>query len=597
MYHTPNFYNRVLEVISKPSTLRTDFEVLPLLPWFRKKSDIISPLNNEILLDVIKHCQFVSKKQHDVIIKQGEKGDCFYITLHGKVTIYIKYAKLTDVGDESYGEQAQHFVQPDIDDDVRRCSDRSKLGTFVCSLGPGDAFGEVALLSEDCIRTASIVVDEHTDLICIDRALYNRSVKSVLQEEFEDKANFIATNPFFSNWAPRYKKQLAMAFRKETYVYETVIAKQGEPVTDVYFILSGEVKVTVNPTMHHLQYPDLYEENAINKIKDSDLFPENNGRTKSEYQRTRLNSAAAHAQSRKSASGSKRQLDVCLLGKNEIIGDMEVLLDMDTFMQTAVCNQRTKALVLEMKHWERLLVRRNPQTVDQIKHAMALKAQSRMNPALENVVPLFKYVIKRGKELRDDRLSHAQRELRRARMESFTLPPRGALIDLFGPGTVFYRIRKREEAREKRSKAIQQVKETSSHSRFMPPVNSSSFVQGGDNKYRVTLSRVSERVTIGEDAFYDVETSDPVLSDLERRLSNWLGGEKPAKERVTKMHRYESVDPERQPKGGATVVLRPKSSTFPYKPVTPLEAVAVANVMSVDDRGQTNPTVVKQKGQ
>jgi hypothetical protein len=223
-----------------------------------------------------------------------------------------------------------------------------------------------------------------------------------------------------------------------------------------------------------------------------------------------------------------------------IAGDMEVLLDMDTFMQTAICNQKTKVLILEMKHWERLLLRRNPQTVDQIKYAMELKARIRMNQALENVVPLFKYVIKRGKELRDDRLSYAQRELRRARGESFTLPPRGAVIDLFGPGTVFYRIRKREKAREKRNKAIQRVKDTSSNPRVMPPTNSASYVHGADNKYRVTFSRVSERVAIGEDAFYDVETSDPVLSDLERRLSNWLGADNPAKERVTKMHRYET---------------------------------------------------------
>jgi hypothetical protein len=108
---------------------------------------------------------------------------------------------------------------------------------FHLASGAGEPFGEVALLSEDCIRTASIVADESTDLICIDRALYNRSVKSVLQEDFEDKATFIATNPFFSNWAPRYKKQLAMAFRKETYGYESVIAKQGDPVAEIYFIL------------------------------------------------------------------------------------------------------------------------------------------------------------------------------------------------------------------------------------------------------------------------------------------------------------------------------------------------------------------------
>ena len=85
---------------------------------------------------------------------------------------------------------------------------------FLYLLGPGATFGEVALMKEDdCIRTASIVADETCDLIVVDRSLYNRSVKNVLKKEFEDKQNFIATNKYFQTWAPKYKKQLAMALQ------------------------------------------------------------------------------------------------------------------------------------------------------------------------------------------------------------------------------------------------------------------------------------------------------------------------------------------------------------------------------------------------
>lgn len=48
------------------------------------------------------------------------------------------------------------------------------------------------------------------------------------------------------------------------------------------------------------------------------------------------------------------------------IGDAEVLLDLDTYMQTAICTQRTEILVLEMKHYERLLAKRNPRTIDKM---------------------------------------------------------------------------------------------------------------------------------------------------------------------------------------------------------------------------------------
>ena len=96
----------------------------------------------------------------------------------------------------------------------------------------------MALFSDDCIRTASIIADDTSELIVIDRELYNRSVQSVLRQEFEDKQNFITKNPLFSSWAPRYKKQLAMALQKETLPYEGVPTKQGTQVTAIYFILS-----------------------------------------------------------------------------------------------------------------------------------------------------------------------------------------------------------------------------------------------------------------------------------------------------------------------------------------------------------------------
>jgi hypothetical protein len=50
---------------------------------------------------------------------------------------------------------------------------------LACTAGDGTAFGEQALINEDCIRTASIVTEEPTDLIVINRELYNRSIASV----------------------------------------------------------------------------------------------------------------------------------------------------------------------------------------------------------------------------------------------------------------------------------------------------------------------------------------------------------------------------------------------------------------------------------
>ena len=46
----------------------------------------------------------------------------------------------------------------------------------------GKAFGEVALMNEDSVRTASIISDEDCDLMVINRTVYNATLK-VLQSK------------------------------------------------------------------------------------------------------------------------------------------------------------------------------------------------------------------------------------------------------------------------------------------------------------------------------------------------------------------------------------------------------------------------------
>lgn len=111
---------------------------------------------------------------------------------------------------------------------------------FNLFLGTGVPFGDVALMSEDCVRTATIIAEEVTDLLVVDRALYNRAVKEVLAKEYEDKVAFINNNPLFSAWSPRYKKQLTMAMYKEEFTYNTTLVKQGDPVEVIYFLIRYE---------------------------------------------------------------------------------------------------------------------------------------------------------------------------------------------------------------------------------------------------------------------------------------------------------------------------------------------------------------------
>ena len=103
--------------------------------------------------------------------------------------------------------------------------------------GEGATFGELALIHPDCVRTASIVADDKTDMVVIHRDLYNRSVSKVIAREYAEKMEFIESVPLLREWPQKVKRQLAVSFHKDVYNFDSHLVKQGDPVTDLFFIV------------------------------------------------------------------------------------------------------------------------------------------------------------------------------------------------------------------------------------------------------------------------------------------------------------------------------------------------------------------------
>ena len=86
--------------------------------------------------------------------------------------------------------------------------------------------------------------------------------------KLNEKQNFINNSPFFGNWAPKMKKLLSLCLERDIFPYDSYLGRQLETSDRIYFIISGQAKVTVNPTLHTIQYPRLYPlrlpENDIN---------------------------------------------------------------------------------------------------------------------------------------------------------------------------------------------------------------------------------------------------------------------------------------------------------------------------------------------
>lgn len=101
----------------------------------------------------------------------------------------------------------------------------------------GRSFGELALINADCIRNATIIADEKTDLVIVNRDLYKRSLHEFQSKDFEERKRFVDSHAMFDNWLPKYKKQMAMSLRREKVLFDSTIVRQGAPVDGIMFLL------------------------------------------------------------------------------------------------------------------------------------------------------------------------------------------------------------------------------------------------------------------------------------------------------------------------------------------------------------------------
>ncbi|XP_022235013.1 cGMP-dependent protein kinase, isozyme 2 forms cD4/T1/T3A/T3B-like isoform X2 [Limulus polyphemus] len=118
----------------------TDF--LKSVPTFRK-------LNEETLIKIADVLEETSYNKGDYIIRQGARGDTFFIISKGKVKVTMKVSELDE----------ERFI---------RC------------LEYGDFFGEKALQGED-VRTANIIADDPEGVTClvIDRESFNQLISNI----------------------------------------------------------------------------------------------------------------------------------------------------------------------------------------------------------------------------------------------------------------------------------------------------------------------------------------------------------------------------------------------------------------------------------
>jgi len=144
------------------------------------------------------------------IIKQGDDGDVLYVIEEGSLECYKNI------------------------DGVEK---------MVKQVGPGDAFGELALLYS-CPRAASVKAVEKCVLWELDRETFNHIVKDASAKKRDRYENFLKSVPLLEGMEPYERSKVADALRTENFESGQTIVSQGDPGDKFFIIEDGEAIAT-----------------------------------------------------------------------------------------------------------------------------------------------------------------------------------------------------------------------------------------------------------------------------------------------------------------------------------------------------------------
>jgi len=205
-YGTWNQMNKVFEPPVYPKSAEQMSRILHVL----ESSFLFAALDSGEREVIAKAMQDKVVESGTMIIKQGDDGDVLYVIEEGSLECYKNI------------EGVEKMVK---------------------QVGPGDAFGELALLYS-CPRAASVKAVEKCVLWELDRETFNHIVKDASAKKRDRYENFLKSVPLLEGMESYERSKVADALRTENFECGQTIVSQGDPGDKFFIIEDGEAIAT-----------------------------------------------------------------------------------------------------------------------------------------------------------------------------------------------------------------------------------------------------------------------------------------------------------------------------------------------------------------
>eukprot|EP01135_Chromosphaera_perkinsii_P005333 Nk52_evm14s343 gene=Nk52_evmTU14s343 len=383
----------VKSILSQEPDVRTEEDIKRMVNFLRNENSFFEKISAGIAFDICKNMKLLAFDPNEMVCRQGDMGENFYIILSGSVDIIVKMDDMKSIPQPSkefldkknaaeiartmggglgglMGKLKKNLVVKEI------IENKHAYGNVVGNLGQGSSFGELALLQPDSKRNATIIADTHTETAVIERSIYNKSLKRAHQKDLDEKMDFVGKLPFFRNWSRWSRVQMAMCLNKTEMNFDCPIVRQGSPANKVYFIGSGLAKVVVDlskapKNRQNLRYSSLSKaDGSSGQSGSGGSSSTSTGFTRGPSVTTRLELNASGGKLKRPWEHplfKKKTVELCVLGAFEILGDLEVVCDLPNYLSSVYCLECGEIYEVNRDDFLRLLQKKNPETYDKIK--------------------------------------------------------------------------------------------------------------------------------------------------------------------------------------------------------------------------------------
>lgn len=259
-------------ILSQPPHKRTKLDI-QFLGLFGSQVEFIAKQPDQTRDEVLRYSQYLVIEEDKEIFHSGYAGTTFYVILQGKVSVYAdgnlplgsmadfeKFALLgpefpgrdSSVQDVELIKAAENNKTPFLKqlDFIRKDSvvikDKKSVHFLykVNTLGPGQSFGELALLEESQNRrTATIITDSQCHFATLDKKHYRMILGKQEQREISEAMDLLDSIRIFNQWDRKTTKTLRYIMKAKKFPRNSPLFLQDQPPTSLFLIRNGRVRL------------------------------------------------------------------------------------------------------------------------------------------------------------------------------------------------------------------------------------------------------------------------------------------------------------------------------------------------------------------